>query len=111
MQGGDSAPEAAAGARCSLEVDVLDDEVEKLEGIYEVRPLLPEEMRLGETEQAGLLVSAVTKQRFEEIMEEQRVIAQASEADFGCVVLNDQMKAKLVPFDGLAIDRHQPDDV
>jgi hypothetical protein len=73
MQEGASAPEAAAGARCSLEVDVLDDEVEKLEGIYEVRPLLPEEMRLGETEQAGLLVSAVTKQRFEEIREEQRV--------------------------------------
>jgi hypothetical protein len=111
MKEGASAPEAAAGARCGVEVDVLDDEVEKIEGMYEVKPLMPEEMRHGETEQAGLLVSPITKQKFQEVREEYGVIAEASESNTGCVVLADRMKAKLVPFEGLVIDRHQPDDV
>ena len=108
---GASAPEAAAGARCGVEVDVLDDEVEEIEGIYEVKPLMPEEMRRGETEQAGLLVSPAAKERLQEIRQKHGVIAEASESNIGCVVLADRMKAKLVAIEELAIDRHQPDDI
>src|ERR687898_671872 len=111
MKEGASAPEAAAGARCGVEVDVLDDEVEEIEGLYEVKPLMPEEMWYGETEQAGLLVSPVTRQRFQEINEKHGVIAEASESNIGCVDLADRMKAQLVPVDRLDIDRHQLDDV
>jgi len=108
---GASAPEAAAGARCGVEVDVLDDEVEKIEGIYEVQPLMPKEMRRGETEQVGLLVSPAAKERLQEIRQKHEVIAEASESDIGCVVLADRMKAKLVPIGELAVNRHQPDDI
>jgi hypothetical protein len=111
MKEGASAPEAAAGARCGVEVGVLDDEGEKLEGLYEVNPLMPEEMSYGETEQVGLLVSPVTRQRFREINEKHGVIAEASKSNIGCVELADQMKAQLVPVDRLDIDRHQLDDV
>ena len=111
MKEGASAPEAAAGARCGVEVGVLDEEVEKMEGWYEVKPLMPEEMWYGETEQAGLLVSPVTRQRFQEVNEKHGVIAEASESNIGCVDLADRMKAQLVPVDRLDIDRHQLDDV
>jgi hypothetical protein len=111
MKEGASAPEAAAGARCGVEVGVLDEEVEKMEGWYEVKPLMPEEMWYGETEQAGLLVSPVTRQRFQEINEKHGVIAEASKSNTGCVDLAARMKAQLVPVDRLDIDRHQLDDI
>jgi uncharacterized protein YjbI with pentapeptide repeats len=67
------------------------------ERIYEIMPQLPEEIRLGETERAGLLVSLLT-------------IDEVSESDTSCVELADRMKAQLVPFDvgKLVISRQQP---
>jgi hypothetical protein len=106
--------EAAAGARCGLEVDVLDDEVENTSGMYVIKPVIPKEMRNRETKQAGLLVSPATKKRFQEIRQKHEVIAEASESNSGCVVLTDRMKATLVslePLEELDIDRHQTDDI
>ena len=42
---GASAPEAAAGGRCSLQVDVLDEGLDKSKGLYVIDPLMPENMR------------------------------------------------------------------
>jgi hypothetical protein len=111
---GASAPEAAAGSRCSLEVDVLDEEVDKKsKGMYEIRPQMPKKMRHRETEDAGLVVSPVTKERFEEIRQQLKDIAEASESYIGCVRLTDRMQATLSPWrpDELVIDRHHPDDI
>jgi uncharacterized protein YjbI with pentapeptide repeats len=67
------------------------------ERIYEIMPQMPEEIGLGETERAGLLVSPLT-------------IDEVSESDTSCVELADRMKAQLVPFDvgKLVISRQQP---
>jgi hypothetical protein len=113
INAGATVPEARAGARCSTEVEVSDDELEKGKGLYEIIPQIPEEMRLREKEQAGLLVSPVTKRRFEEIRQKHGVIDEESESGIGCVELVDRMKAQLVPLDleGLGIDRHHPDDI
>jgi len=110
---GASATQAAAGARCSLEVDVLDEKVDKIKGLYEIRPYVPEKMRSGETEDAGLVVSPVTKERFEEITQQHRDIAKASKSYIGCVGLTDQMEATLSPYhlDELDIHRYQTDDI
>jgi hypothetical protein len=110
---GASATQAAAGARCSLEVDVLDEKVDKIEGMYEIRPLMPEKMRHRETEDAGLVVSPVTKERFEEIRQQHRDIAKASKSYIGCVGLTDRMEATLSPYhlEELGIHRHQTDDI
>jgi hypothetical protein len=110
---GASAPEAAAGGRCSLEVDVLDEKVGKIKGMYEIRPLMPEKMRQGETEDAGLVVSPVTKERFGEITQLHRDIAEASKSYIGCVGLTDRMKATLSSWhrDELGVERHYPDDI
>jgi hypothetical protein len=65
--------------------------------IYEIMPQMPEEIRLGKTERAGLLISPLT-------------VDEVSESDTSCVELADRMKAQLVPFDvgKLVISRQQP---
>jgi hypothetical protein len=110
---GASATQAAAGGRCSLEVDVLDEKVDKIKGWYQIRPYVPEKMRNRETEDAGLVVSPVTKERFEEIRQQHRDIAKASESYIGCVGLTDQMEATLSPYhlEELDIHRYQTDDI
>jgi hypothetical protein len=109
---GASVPEARAGARCSTEVEVSDDELKKGKGLYEIRPLMPGEMRLRESEQAGLLVSPATRTRFEQIKQKHRSIDDVSESGIGCVELVDRMKAQLVPLEeGLGYRRHHPDDI
>jgi hypothetical protein len=67
------------------------------ERIYEIMPQMPEEIRLGKTERAGLLISPLT-------------VDEVSESDTSCVELADRMKAQLVPFDvgKLVISRQQP---
>jgi len=52
------------------------------EGIYEIMLQMPEEIQLGETERAGLLVSPLTKD-------------EVSESDNGCVKLTDRMEARI----------------
>ena len=61
-EGGASAPEAAAGGRCSLEVDVLDEELDKNAGLYKITPDMPNKVRHKETAQVGLRVSPVTRE-------------------------------------------------
>jgi hypothetical protein len=111
---GASVPEARAGARCSTELEVSDDELKNSEGLYEIIPRVPEEMRFRETKQAGLLVSPVTKKKLEEIeRQEHGEIAEVSESGIGCVELGDRMKAQLVTLDleGLGIYRRHPNDI
>ncbi|MBA2713452.1 MAG: hypothetical protein H0U55_07865 [Rubrobacteraceae bacterium] len=110
---GASAPEAAAGGRCSLEINVADEKLGKNNGLYEISPLMPDKMGQGETKRAGLLVSPVTKERLEEIRREQGVVADASESEVECVHLTHRMKAQLIPIrlDEFVIEPHQSDDV
>jgi hypothetical protein len=111
---GASASEAAAGGRCSLEVDVLDEEVDKRsKGMYEIRPQMPKKMRHRDTEDGGLVVFPVTKERFEEIRQQHKDVAEASTSYIGCVRLTDRMQATLSPWhqDELVIDRHHRDDI
>jgi hypothetical protein len=108
---GTSTSEARAGARCSTEIEVSDDEIKK-SVLFEIIPQMPKEMRVRETEQAGLLISPVMKKRFEEIRQKHGKIDEESESGIGCVELVDRMKAQLVPLDleGLGIYRYHPDD-
>jgi hypothetical protein len=110
---GASATQAAAGGRCSLEVDVLDEKMDKIKGLYTINPYVPEKMRYGETEDAGLVVEPVTKERFKEITQQQRDIAKASKSLIGCVGLTDQMEATLYPYhlEELGIHPFQTDDI
>jgi hypothetical protein len=113
INAGASVPEAKASARCSTEVEVSDDELKKVKGLYEIKPQMPEEVRLRKTEQVGLLVSPVTKKRFEEIRQKHGSINEKSTSGIGCVELVDRMKAQLVPLDleGLGIYGRHPNDV
>jgi len=95
-------PEARAGARCGVEVEVLDAEVKRIEdrGLYKLTPYIPEEIRLREpqeAEEAGLQVSPVTKKEFREIKRKHEAIEGASESAVGCVRLTDRMMAELEP--------------
>jgi len=105
---GASAQEAAAGSRCSLEVEVLDEELNKLKdlGAYEIDPQVPQKMRYGEDEPAGLVISPVTEEMFQEIGKKHGNVAEASESDIGCVKLADRMKAKLIPYKSGELDVH-----
>jgi hypothetical protein len=112
---GASAREAAAGSRCSLEVDVLDEELDKNEGLYKITPYVPNKVRQKEAAQVGLRVLPVTRERFQEIRRTHRFVADASESDSGCVKLTDWMKAQLAPYpydpDESVIELQQPDDI
>jgi hypothetical protein len=109
---GASAQEAAAGSRCSLEVEVLDEELNKLKdlGAYEIDPQVPQKMRYGEDEPAGLVISPVTEEMFQEIGKKHGNVAEASESDIGCVKLADRMKAKLIPYKSGELDVHSHQD-
>jgi len=113
INAGASVPEAKASARCSTEVEVSDDELKKGKGLYEIKPQMPEEIRLRKTQKVGLLVSPVTKKRFEEIRRKHGSINEQSTSGIGCVELVDRMKAQLVPLDleGLRIYPRHPNDI
>jgi hypothetical protein len=107
---GASAPEAAAGAQCSLQVEVTDEGVKDSSGMYDIRPELPEEMVHKDTKQADLLVFPLTKERLQEIrQQEYKDIAEASGSEKGCVVLTDRMKATLLGVD--LNTRERQDDI
>jgi hypothetical protein len=111
---GASASVAAAGGRCSLSVNILDEELDKKsKGLYDITPQMPKQMGHGKTKEAGLLVSPVTKERFQEIKRKHRLVTEASESDIGCVRLTELMGATLVPadFEKLDVDRRQSDDI
>lgn len=113
INAGASVPEAKASARCSTEVEVSDEELKKGKGLWEIKPQMPGEIRLKKTQQVGLLVSPVTKKRFEEIRQKQGSINEKSTSGIGCVELVDRMKAQLVPLDleGLSIYARHPNDI
>ena len=116
---GASAQEAAAGGRCSLEVDVLDEKADKLKDLeaYEIKPHMPKKMGQRESEQAGLVARPVTKEMLQRIRkktsEKDGDIAEASESDIHCVRLADQMKATLVAYhpEELRIDPRYSDAI
>ncbi|MDQ3707325.1 MAG: hypothetical protein M3437_19275 [Chloroflexota bacterium] len=95
---GATVPEARAGARCSTEIEVSDDEVRKIvAGRYEILPQMPKKIPLGETAPAGLLVSPIPQRRSREISQKHDAIKEASKTNFGCGFLTDRMQAELVP--------------
>lgn len=112
---GASDPEAKAGARCSTEIEVSDDEVKKIvAGQVEIIPQMPKKIPFGEAKRAGLLVSPVPQQRSREIRQKQEDIEKASKSTFGCGYLTDRMQAELVPLEeleALGIDPRDPDDI
>jgi hypothetical protein len=111
---GATVSEAMAGARCSIEIEVSDDEAKKiLAGRYEITPQMPKKIRLGKSEQAGLLVSPIPQQKIREMRQKHAAIEEASKSDFGCGYLTDRMQAELVPLDpeALGADRLHPNDI
>jgi hypothetical protein len=112
-------PEARAGARCGVEVEVLDAGMKRIEdqGLFEVTPYLPEEIRLRETEEAGLRVEPTTTKEFREIRQRHEVVAGASESAVGCIILSNRMLAALIPLgdqedqEALKVVRGQGDDL
>ncbi len=110
---GATVPEARAGARCSTEVEVSDEELRKGKGLYAIKPHMPKELRLREIEQAGLLVLPLTKEIFEEVGQKHGGIDEHSVSRIGCVELVDRMKAQLIPLDpdGLSIHSAQSNDI
>jgi hypothetical protein len=110
---GASAPEAAAGASCSLSVNILDEELDKDEGLYRITPQMPKKIGQGVPKPAGLLVTPATKERFQEIKRKHGAVAEASQSDIGCVRLTDRMAATLISIssEGLDVDPQQLDDI
>jgi hypothetical protein len=110
-KGGASPPEAEAGGLCGLQVEFSDEQLGKTSGLWKIQPTMPKNMQQRETKTAGVLVSPLTKERFQEIEQQNRSIAEISESGVGCVKLTNRMKAVLSPYDPeeLAIDGRQND--
>jgi hypothetical protein len=112
---GASVPEASAGARCSTELAVLDEELKKAEkGLYEIIPRIPKEIRLGASEHAGLQVKVATIRDFRGISQKHEAIDENSKSNMGCIVLTNRMRAQLLPtrdLDALSVDRVDYDDI
>jgi hypothetical protein len=109
--GGATVPEAKAGGLCGLQVEVSGEKLRNTSGVYAVEPKMPKKMQHRDTEIAGLHVSPRTKERLQEIEQQNRDIAKISESDVvGCVKLTNRMKADLITTDpeALAIDAPQP---
>jgi hypothetical protein len=101
---GATEPEAKAAARCSIEIEVSDEEAKKIvAGRYDIQPQMPKKIRLGKTEPAGLLVSSITQQRSREKSQKHADIEEASNSNFGCGYLTNRMEADLVPVEQEAL--------
>jgi hypothetical protein len=101
---GASVTEARAGARCSTEIEISDDEAKKIvAGQYEILPKMPKKIPLGETERAGLLVSPIPQQRLRETSQKHDDIEEASKSNIGCGYLTNRMQAELVSLDPRAL--------
>ncbi|MGH3090476.1 MAG: hypothetical protein ACRDSJ_24615 [Rubrobacteraceae bacterium] len=97
IMAGATPPEAAAGARCSLELDLLDGTSATLyRGMFRIDPMLPEEMTQGDTATLELSVSAATKEIYKELERQYEEAAEVSEVADGCVGLTRRMKAVLI---------------
>ncbi len=111
---GASVAESRAGARCSTEIEVSDEEAKKIvAGRYQFTPQMPKKIRLGKKEPAGLLVSPIPQQRFREKSQKHDLIEEASKSNIGCGYLTDRMQADLVPLEleALGIKGSYPDDI
>jgi hypothetical protein len=111
---GASVAESRAGARCSTEIEVSDEEAKKIvAGRYEILPRMPKKIPLGEAEPAGLLISPIPQQRSREISHKHEAIEKASKSTFGCGYLTDRMQAELVPLKlgALGVDPRYTDDI
>jgi hypothetical protein len=109
--GGALAREAEAGALCGLQIESGDEIGKKATGLFTIEPSMPPKMAHRKTEQAGLLVSPLTKEKLKEITQQHSRIAEISESEVGCVKLTDRMKAVLLAIDAknLVIDPRQSD--
>ena len=109
-EAGADVPEAEAGGLCGLQVEVSGEKLRNTSGLFEIEPTMPKKMPHRDTETAGLRISPATKDRLQEIAQQNRDIAEISDSDVGCVKLTNRMKADLITSDPeeLAIDGHQP---
>jgi len=97
---GATEPEAKAAARCSIEIEVSDDEAKKIvAGRFDILPQIPQKIRLGKTKPAGLRVSPIPQQRSREKSQKHADIEEASRSNFGCGYLTNRMEADLVAVD------------
>ena len=96
MKAGASQPEAAAGSRCSLELELLGSASKKLyRGKFRISPVMPKEMQHGDTKTVKLFVSGTTKDVYEELVRQYEEVAEASSAKDQCVGVTSHMKAIL----------------
>jgi hypothetical protein len=109
--GGALAREAEAGGLCGLQIESGDEKWAKATGLFTIEPSMPPKMLHGETEQAGLRVSPLTKEKLKEITQQYSRVAEISESEVGCVKLTDSIEAVLMAIDpkNLAIDGRQND--
>ena len=103
--------EAEAGGLCGLQIESGDEKWAKATGLFTIEPSMPPKMPHGETEQAGLRVSPLTKEKLKEITQQYSRVAEISESEVGCVKLTDSIEAVLMAIDpkNLAIDGRQHD--
>jgi len=110
LLGGALAREAVAGGLCGLQIESGDEKWAKATGLFRIEPSMPPKMPPRETEQAGLLVSPLTKEKLKEITQQYSRVAEISESEVGCVKLTDRMRAVLMDPDvnNLDIQPTQP---
>jgi hypothetical protein len=114
INAGASVTEGRAGARCSTEIELSDDEAKKIvAGQFEILPEMPKKIQLGKTERAGLLVSPIPQQKIREISQKHDAIEEASKSIIGCGYLTARMRAELVPLalGALGVDPRHHDDI
>jgi hypothetical protein len=107
--GGALAREAEAGGLCGLQIESGDEKWAKATGLFTLEPSMPPKMTYRKTEQAGLRVSPLTKEKLKEITQQYSRVAEISASEVGCVKLTDSMRAELIATDAknLAIRPHQ----
>lgn len=109
IRAGASPPEAAAGARCDLELELLGGAVKKLySGDVRIAPHIPEQMQREETIPVELSVSP-KEEVYGSLKQQNEEVAESSSAESQCVGLTERMKAILTGND-LDINPHQGKD-
>lgn len=110
IRAGASPPEAAAGARCDLELEMLGRASKELyRGESRIVPPIPEDMQRDDTVPVKLSVSP-TEEPYGNLRQQYEEVAESSSAQSRCVGLTERMKAVLIGGSGLDINSHQGGD-
>lgn len=107
IRAGASPPEAAAGARCDLELEMLGRASKELyQGEFRIVPRIPNDMQRDETISVELSVSP-TEELYGKLRKQYEEVAESSVAESRCVGLTERMEAVLTGGPGLDINSHQ----